>query len=48
MRKKRVYRGCEMESPIYKQILREKAKGYQFIDCLKTDRIIRVKNGIEC
>jgi len=50
MRKKRKgpYR-CEFEdSPTYKQILREKAKGYQFIPCDKTRKIIRVKNGIEC
>lgn len=50
MRKKRKgpYR-CEYEnSPTYKQILKEVAKGYQFIACDKTHKIIRVKNGIEC
>jgi hypothetical protein len=39
---------CEMDSPIYRQILKEVAKGYQFIACGKTRKIIRVKNGIEC
>ena len=50
MRKKR--KGpyiCEYEdSPTYRQILREKAKGYEFIACGKTYKIIRVKNGVEC
>ena len=50
MRKKRKdpYR-CEYEdSPTYRQILREKAKGYEFIACGKTYKIIRVKNGVKC
>ena len=50
MRKKRKgpYR-CEYEdSPTYRQILREKAKGYEFIAYSKTYKIIRVKNGVEC
>ena len=50
MRKKRKgpYR-CEYEdSPTYRQILMENAKGYEFIACGKTYKIIRVKNGVEC
>ena len=50
MRKKRKgpYR-CEYEdSPTYRQILREKVKGYEFIACGKTYKIIRVKNGVKC
>ena len=50
MRKKRKgpYK-CEIEdSPTYRQILKEVSKGYQFIPCDKTRKIIRVKNGIEC
>ena len=43
MRKKR--EGCEMESPIYRQILKEVAKGYSFEACNKTNKIVRVKNG---
>lgn len=43
MRKKR--EGCEMASPIYRQILKEVSKGYQFVSCSKTNKIIRVKNG---
>jgi len=37
---------CEMNSPIYRQILKEVAKGYQFVACDKTKKIIRIKNGI--
>ena len=36
---------CEMDSPIYRQILKEVAKGYQFVACDKTKKIIRIKNG---
>lgn len=43
MRKQRY--SCEMESPIYRQILKEVAKGYSFEACNKTKKIIRVKNG---
>jgi len=43
MRKKR--EGCEMASPIYRQILKEVAKGYSFEACNKTNKIVRVKNG---
>jgi len=41
MRKKR--EGCEMESPMYRQILKEVSKGYRFVPCNKTKKIIRVK-----
>lgn len=41
MRKKQY--GCEMESPIYRQILKEVSKGYQFIPCDKTKKIIKIK-----
>ena len=34
---------CAMQSPIYRQILKEVAKGYQFIPCDKTNKIIRIK-----
>jgi len=34
---------CEMESPIYRQILKEVAKGYRFEACNKTNKIVRVK-----
>ena len=35
--------GCEMNSPIYRQILKEVSKGYSFEQCYKTNKIIRVK-----
>ena len=35
---------CAMQSPIYRQILKEVAKGYSFEQCNKTNKIIRVKN----
>lgn len=41
MRKKR--EGCEIESPMYRQILKEVSKGYRFVSCNKTKKIIRVK-----
>lgn len=44
MRKKR--KGpydCAMDSPMYRQILKEKSKGYSFIACNKTNKIIKVK-----
>tara|TARA_R110002020_G_scaffold56402_5_gene156092 strand:- start:922 stop:1059 length:138 start_codon:yes stop_codon:yes gene_type:complete len=34
---------CAMDSPIYRQILKEKSKGYSFEACNKTNKIIRVK-----
>jgi len=34
---------CAMASPTYRQILKEVSKGYQFIPCNKTNKIIRVK-----
>ena len=34
---------CAMQSPIYRQILKEVAKGYSFEQCNKTNKIIRVK-----
>jgi hypothetical protein len=36
---------CEMDSPMYRQILKEVHKGYSFVQCEKTNKIIRVKNG---
>ena len=42
---RRKIEGCEMSSPIYRQILKEIAKGYRFEACSKTSKIIRVKNG---
>ena len=36
---------CEMDSPIYRQILKEVAKGYQFVACDKTNKIIRIKKN---
>lgn len=36
---------CAMASPTYRQILKEVAKGYRFVQCEKTNKIIRVKNG---
>ena len=44
MRKKRkgTY-DCAMDSPMYRQILKEKSKGYSFIACNKTNKIIKVK-----
>tara|TARA_R110000787_G_scaffold180296_1_gene292417 strand:- start:622 stop:753 length:132 start_codon:yes stop_codon:yes gene_type:complete len=36
---------CEMDSPIYRQILKEKHKGYTFKHCDKINKIIKVKNG---
>ena len=34
---------CAMQSPIYRQILKEVAKGYSFEQCNKTNKIIRIK-----
>ena len=34
---------CEMDSPIYRQILKEKHKGYTFEQCYKTNKIIKIK-----
>jgi hypothetical protein len=34
---------CEMDSPIYRQILKEKHKGYIFEHCNKTNKIIKTK-----
>ena len=34
---------CAMQSPIYRQILKEVSKGYQFVPCDKTKKIIRIK-----
>ena len=34
---------CEMDSPMYRQILKEVAKGYSFVQCEKTNKIIRVQ-----
>ena len=34
---------CVMESPTYRQILKEVAKGYRFEQCSKTNKIIRIK-----
>lgn len=37
---------CETESPIYRQIVTEVNKGYRFVACSDTHKIIRVnKNG---
>ena len=41
MRRKK--EGCEINSPIYRQILKEKHKGYSFIACDKTNKIIKIK-----
>jgi hypothetical protein len=41
MRRKK--KGCEMDSPMYRQILKEVAKGYSFEQCYKTNKIIKVK-----
>lgn len=41
MRKGRRY--CEMDSPMYRQILKEIKQGYEFIPCDKTHKIIRRK-----
>lgn len=41
MRRKK--EGCEMNSPMYRQILKEVSKGYQFVPCDKTNKIIRIK-----
>jgi len=35
-----------MDSPLFRQVLKEVAKGYQFIPCDKTKKIIRIKNGV--
>ena len=44
MRKKRkAPYDCVMESPTYRQILKEVAKGYSFVQCEKTNKIIRIK-----
>lgn len=44
MRKKRkAPYDCVMNSPMYRQILKEVAKGYSFEACSKTNKIIRVK-----
>ena len=44
MRKKRkTPYDCVMDSPTYRQILKEVAKGYSFEQCNKTNKIIRVK-----
>ena len=44
MRKKRkAPYDCVMDSPTYRQILKEVAKGYQFVPCNKTNKIIKVK-----
>tara|TARA_B100001063_G_scaffold116971_1_gene109212 strand:- start:139 stop:270 length:132 start_codon:yes stop_codon:yes gene_type:complete len=34
---------CAMASPMYRQILKEKHKGYSFEQCEKTWKIIRIK-----
>ena len=34
---------CAIQSPIYRQILKEVAKGYSFEQCNKTNKIIRIK-----
>ena len=39
---RKIYR-CEMNSPIYKQILKEVHKGYTFKQCEKTNKIIKLK-----
>jgi len=39
---RKIYR-CEMNSPIYKQILKEKHKGYSYEYCEETKKIIKVK-----
>ena len=39
---RKIYR-CEMDSPIYRQILKEKHKGYSFKHCEKTNKIIKIK-----
>ena len=41
MRRKK--EGCEMNSPIYRQVLKEVSKGYSFEQCNKTNKIIKVK-----
>ena len=42
---KRKITRCEDLSPIYRQIIKEVNKGWKFIPCEKTKKIIRVKNG---
>ena len=39
---RKIYR-CEMNSLIYKQILKEVHQGYSFEQCEKTNKIIKVK-----
>ena len=47
MRKQRIYRGCELESPLYRQVVAEMASkshnGIQVINELKTKRGKRSK-----
>ena len=42
-RKKFIPRGCEMDSPMYVQILKEIAKGYTIEPCIKTYKILTTK-----
>lgn len=43
MKKGRRY--CEMDSPMYRQILKEVNQGYEFIACDKTHKIVRRKKS---
>lgn len=40
-------KGCEFNSPIYRQIMREVAQGYEFVSCDKTNKIVRRKKLIK-
>lgn len=42
-RKKFIPRGCEMDSPMYVQILKEISKGYTIEPCIKTYKIVTIK-----
>ena len=42
-RKKFIPRGCEMDSPMYVQILKEISKGYTIEPCIKTYKILITK-----
>ena len=41
MKKRKTYGGCELESPIYRQVLKEKSKGYIYVQ--QSNHIVKVK-----
>tara|TARA_B100000902_G_C27136577_1_gene826375 strand:- start:557 stop:694 length:138 start_codon:yes stop_codon:yes gene_type:complete len=43
LKKRKAPYDCVMDSPTYRQILKEVAKGYSFEQCEKTWKIIKVK-----